>query len=61
MKLTNNYSYRPDEERLRKLENTWDVMLPAKLRNMLVEYNGGIPEKKNFKCGKQERMIERFL
>lgn len=57
----NNYSYRPDEERISKLEKAWGVKLPEEFRKSLMEDNGGIPEKRNFQCGKRTRMIERFL
>ena len=61
MILTNNYSYRPDEERLSKIEKSWGVRLPEEIRLSLMKENGGIPDKRNFQCGKRTRMIERFL
>ena len=61
IKLTNNYLYRPDEERINRLEKVWKVKLPQDYRNLLMKDNGGIPEKRNFQYGKRERMIERFL
>ena len=61
MILNNNYSYRPDEERLSKIEKTWGVRLPEEIRILLIEDNGGVPEKRNFPCGKRTRMIVRFL
>lgn len=61
MILTNNYSYRPDEERLSKIEKTWGVRLPEEIRKSLMKDNGGVPDKRNFQCGKRTRMIERFL
>lgn len=61
MKLLNKYLYRPDEERIREIEKIWRVNLPEEFRQMLKKYNGGIPEKREFKCGNQTRMIVRFL
>ena len=57
----NNYSYRPDEERLSRIEKIWGVRLPEEIRILLMEDNGGVPEKRNFPCGKRTRMIVRFL
>lgn len=61
MKLTNNNSYRPDEIIIRENEDNWGVKLPEKFRQILKASNGGVPEKRNFNCGKRARMIERFL
>ncbi len=61
MTFTNNYSYRPNEERISRLESVWGIQLPKEYRKFLMEENGGIPEKQNFNCRKQTRMIERFL
>lgn len=61
MQLTNNYSYRPDEARIKKIEDIWGIKLPKDYCELLIKYNGGIPDKREFKCGKQTRMIERFL
>ena len=61
MILTNNYSYRPDEERLSKIEKIWGVKLPEEIRKLLMKDNGGVPDKRNFQCGKRTRMIERFI
>lgn len=61
MKLINNYLYRPNAERICKLEKAWKVKLPEEYRILLMRDNGGIPKKKNFQCGKRTRMIERFL
>ena len=32
MILNNNYSYRPDEERLSRIEKIWGVRLPEEIR-----------------------------
>ena len=61
MKLSNGYTYRPDAERMADVERKWRVKLPDEFRSLLMEYNGGIPEKREFQSGKQARMIERFL
>ncbi len=61
MTFTNNYSYRPNEERISKLESIWGIQLPKEYRKFLMKENGGVPAKRNFNCGKQTRMIERFL
>lgn len=61
MKLNNDYSYRPDEERLSNIEEIWGVRLPEEIRRSLMIDNGGVPEKRNFQCGKRTRMIVRFL
>ena len=61
MKLSNGYTYRPDSERMADVERKWRVKLPDEFRSLLMEYNGGIPEKREFQSGKQTRMIERFL
>ena len=61
MKLSNGYTYRPDAERMADVERKWRVKLPDEFRSLLMEYNGGIPEKREFQCGRQTRMIERFL
>lgn len=61
MKLSNGYAYRPDNERMTDVERKWRVKLPDEFRSLLMEYNGGIPEKREFQCGRQARMIERFL
>ena len=61
MKLNNDYSYRPDEERLSNIEEIWGVRLPEEIRTSLMIDNGGVPEKRNFQCGKRTRMIVRFL
>lgn len=53
--------YRPDEERISRLEESWGVKLPEEYRKSLIEDNGGVPSKKNFKVGNRLRMIERFL
>lgn len=61
MKLSNNHSYRPTEAYITKCENIWRVKLPKEYRRLLLETNGGIPDKRQFMLGKQERMIVRFL
>ena len=61
MKLSNGYTYRPDSERMADVERKWRVKLPDEFRSLLMEYNGGIPEKREFQSGNRTRMIERFL
>lgn len=61
MKLTNKHPYRPDADTIRRYEKIWRVTLPEDYRQMLMETNGGIPEKRNFPCRNRMRMIERFL
>ena len=61
MKLSNRYTYRPDSERMADVERKWRVKLPDEFRSLLMEYNGGIPEKREFQSGNRTRMIERFL
>lgn len=61
MKMLNKHTYRPSEEEIRKNEKFWRVELPEEFRHILMESNGGVPEKREFKCGKQTRMIVRFL
>lgn len=61
MKITNKHPYRPDEEFIYRKEKNWRVKLPIEYRKMLLETNGGIPEKRQFMCGKQARLLVRFL
>lgn len=61
MKMLNKHTYRPSEVVIRENEESWRVELPEEFRQLLKEYNGGVPEKREFMCGKQARMIVRFL
>lgn len=61
MELLNKHLYRPSEGVIRENEEYWRVKLPEEFRQLLVNYNGGVPEKRNFKCGERTRMIVRFL
>lgn len=61
MKMTNDHPYRPTEEVIQKYEKYWRVTLPEAYRNMLMETNGGKPEKRNFPCGSRSRMIVAFF
>lgn len=59
--MLNKHTYRPSEEVIRESEESWRVELPKDFRQLLKDYNGGVPEKREFVCGKQTRMIVRFL
>ena len=61
MKLKNKNTYRPSEAIIHENEENWGVKLPEKFCQLLKAFNGGVPEKRNFPCGKRTRMIERFL
>ena len=39
MTFTNNYSYRPNEERISKLESIWGIQLPKEYRKFLMKEN----------------------
>jgi hypothetical protein len=61
MTLSNDYSFRPNYDEICSEEEYWGVKLPKDLCELIIKYNGGIPDKREFKCGNQNRMITRFL
>lgn len=63
LKLRGRVLYRPNEEELQRKENMWKLKLPLDYRQFLKEYNGGVPEKSEFKGNHSNRtyMVETFL
>lgn len=61
MYLVNKHTFRPTEAMVKDNEDYWRVELPEEFRRILKNTNGGVPDKREFMCGKQARMIVRFL
>lgn len=49
------------EEMIQKEEEMWRVKLPLDYRDFLLDTNGGVPYKREFKCGNRKYMIVSFL
>ena len=49
LKLRGRVLYRPNEAEIQRKENMWRLKLPLDYRQFLKEYNGGVPEKSEFK------------
>lgn len=52
---------KPSEELIAEEEKMWNVKLPSSYRKFIINNNGGIPEKKFFRCNNHEYCIDRFL
>lgn len=63
LKLRGRVLYRPNEAEIQRKENMWRLKLPLDYRHFLKEYNGGVPEKSEFKGIHSNRtyMVETFL
>lgn len=51
----------PSTELLSEKEKKWRLVLPVDYKEFIVNYNGGIPNEKTFKCNKHNYAITRFL
>ena len=51
----------PTKEYLHEMEDDWELALPEKYKDFLLNYNGGIPIEQCFSIYGHEYMIERFL
>lgn len=51
----------PSDELLRWFETTYQVKLPADYVTALKDGNGAVPNRKEFRQGRRERMIKRML
>lgn len=63
IKLERKVLYRPNEAEIQRKEKMWRLKLPLDYRQFLKEYNGGVPEKREFKGNHSNRiyMVEFFL
>ena len=52
---------KPNEQMIQKEEEMWRVKLPLDYRQFLMEYNGGVPDKREFYFGNRRYMIVSFL
>lgn len=51
----------PDKNYILKKENNWRIELPKSYRNYLLQFNGGVPNRKTFVFNKYKYSVERFL
>lgn len=51
----------PSAELLAEKERKWRLVLPIDYKEFIVNYNGGIPNEKEFECNKHNYAITRFL
>ena len=52
---------KPTEKLLLEHERNWRLKLPEDYKDFIMNYNGGIPEEKSFKCNKHNYAVTRFL
>lgn len=52
---------KPTEELLVEHEKNWRLKLPKDYKDFVMNYNGGIPEEKLFKCNEHYYEVTRFL
>lgn len=51
----------PTDVLIAEKEKKWRLNIPVDYKNFIMQYNGGIPEEKTFRCNNHDYAITRFL